>query len=403
MNPRRHFHPERDNAGTAIPNSEKAARTQEAVAEGSRTVVEQAPRALGSAQRVFTNNLKAIVESDLQRLGRSMPDNARALFDKGFRIDPNIPAEAMTLQRTRSETVTSVRNGIQRGEVSARDISPSEAIPPISFDGQTISYDELNDRVKETLRVSVHGKKLQQVLEDTGMSREDAARAISNLATSIARSESIKRFIGADLLGIRSSEEKLHEKNPPRKQPPTRPKHPSTPDTSRQSIDAKTNGGTGRAPTPEENRAKAYDILGEMAKQSGVEIPVRIGKKHRAVSFIISPRHERDAEDNPIKGGDEWFEIKRAFHIHEPKNDQTEKRYEVTNLVHEGIPNGLVVRTPDDIPEAIMDGMREWGFQNSKEEAFAWIIFAGKEGERKWRDRMKIDEQSRQGKSEPAK
>jgi len=402
MNLHKHFSPERDSPGAINRTPEKTSRTQEAIAEGSRTVAEHAPRALGSAQRGYTNKLKGIVKKDLELRGQSMPANAEVLFDKGFRTNPDIPAETKTLERTRVETVTAVLNTLRRGELSAKDISPSEAIAPITIDGQTLTYPELIARVEETLSVSSHGKKLQKVLEESGMSGADAAKATGELAAALARSKSINRFIGSDLLGVRSSGTKLHEKNPPRQQP-SLPRHLSTLDAALQSAGAKTSGSKEHTQTPEEARAKAYEILGEMAKQSGIEVPIRIGKKVRPVSFIVSPRHERDAEDRPIEGGKEWFEIKRAFHVLEPKGNQTEKRYEVTNLVNEGIPNKLVVRTPDDMPDALMDGLKEWGFPDDKAQAFLWMLEGGKAGEKRWRDRMKIGEQPNSEESEPAK
>jgi hypothetical protein len=401
MHPQKHFNPERGSSG-AQSTPERAPRSQEAIAEGSRTIAEHAPRALGSAQRGFTNKLRQIVIDDLSLRGETMPPNAQVLFAKAFRTNPNIPAEAKTLNRTREETVIAVRNSIARGAISARDVSPTDAIAPISIDGNNIPYTELLARVQETLAVSVQGKKILKVLEESGMSRVEAGKAVGELAAAIARAESIERFVGSDVLGVRSSTEKLREKNPPRQQPTAPPRHLTTLDQALQSTGAKIAKIPERTQTSDEARKKAYEVLGEMAKQSGLEIPVRVGGKIRPVSFIISPRHERDEEDKPVEGGAEWFEIKRALHVIEPKGDQTEKRYEPTNLIKEGVPNGLVVRTPDDIPDALMDGLREWGFDDNKETAFLWILAGGKEGAKKWRERMNIGEQA-QPESEPAK
>jgi hypothetical protein len=391
MNPLRQFNPEKGSTGP-LRTPEKPVRSQEEVAEGSRTIAEHAPRALVSAQRGYTNKLKGIVKKDLELRGQSMPANAEALFDKGFRTNPDIPAERSTLERTRVETVTAVLNTLKRGELSAKDISPSEAIAPITIDGQTLTYPELIARVEETLSVSSHGKKLQKILEESSMSGDAAAKAIGELAAAVARAKSIGRFVGSDTLGVRSSNEKLQKKNPPRPQPPAPPKHLATLEQALQSAGAKKEAPTKPTLSADEARKQAYEVLGEMAKQSGAEVPIRIGGKTRSVSLIISPRHERDAEDKPVEGGDEWFEIKRAFHVLEPKGKRTEKQFEPTNLKNEGVPNGLVVRTPEDMPEAIMDGMSEWGITMSKEDAFTWMIVAGKDGAQRWRERMHIDD-----------
>ena len=312
---------------------------------------------------------------------------------KGFRINPDIPAERSILQRTRVETVTAVLNTLKRGEIGAKDISPSEAIAPITIDGQTLTYPELIARVEETLSVSSHGKKLQRVLEESGMSGDAAAKAIGELAAAVARAKSIERFVGSDVLGVRSSNEKLQKKNPPRPQPPALPKHLTTLDQALRSTGAKKEVPTKPTLSADEARKQAYEVLGEMAKQSGVEVPIRIGGKIRPVSLIISPRHERDEEDKPVEGGAEWFEIKRAFHVLEPKGERTEKQFEPTNLKNEGVPNGLVVRTAEDIPDAIMKGLADWGFEG-KENAFLWMIQGGKDGAQRWRERMKIGEQT---------
>lgn len=399
MHPQRHFNPERDNHGATSRGPERGNRSQETIAEGSRTIAEHAPRTLGSAQRGYTNQLKKIVKNDLELRGQSMPANAEALFDKGFRIKPDIPAERRTLERTRVETVTAVLNTLKRGDISVKDISPSEAIAPITIDGQTLTYPELIARVEETLSVSSHGKKLQKVLEESGMSGDAAAKAVGELAAAVARAKSIERFVGNDVLGVRSSNERIQKKNPPRPQPPTLPRHLATLEQALQSAGAKKEASTKPTLSADAARKQAYEVLGEMAKQSGVEIPIRIGGKVRPVSLIISPRHERDAEDKPVEGGKEWFEIKRAFHVLEPKGDQVEKRFEPTNLKNEGVPNGLVVRTADDIPEAIMKGLADWGF-DGKENAFLWMLQGGKDGAQRWRERMKIGEQT-QSESEP--
>jgi hypothetical protein len=51
------------------------------------------------------------------------------------------------------------------------------------------------------------------------------------------------------------------------------------------------------------------------------------------------------------------------------------------------------VRTAEDIPDAIMKGLADWGFEG-KENAFLWMLQGGKDGAQRWRERMKIGEQT---------
>lgn len=391
----RAFSPDNRKVGAGTPSHERVTRTQENIAEQSRVTAERAPRALGSAQRIFTNKLKQVVEHDLSLRGQTMPENAQSLFDRGFRIKEGVPAEAETLKRTRQETVKAVRAALERGEITPKDISPSEAIPAIKIDGADIPYREVVTRIKETLAVTVREKKIHAVLKESGMSDEEAARAIGELATSIARTDSIDRFIGNDLLGIRSSEQPVHPKKKSDPRPQPRSSKGTLEDAFKQAgvvLPTKENLPQGNKKTSDEKREAAYLILSEMAKNSGLETPVRIGGKVRPVSFIITPRHERDENDQPVEGGDEWFIIKRAFHVLMTKDEKNPKRFEPTNLVKEGVPNEMTVRTPDDMPEAIMDGMREWGFPDDKEQAFLWMLEGGKAGAANWRERMKVTE-----------